>query len=114
MRYPMILPWLARKAGVSLPAARRLWDLAIAESDRRFAPNLRGSAYWAHALADFRRRLEGPSRRHLEPQVAGIEIGGLLWIQGRVLGEAMAAWAGFLAGACAAWPRLVLARLRMP
>lgn len=113
MRYPMILPWLARKSGVSLPVARRIWDQVLRESEQNFAPEVRGSVFWGHTITEFRRRLHGASRRRDTAPAPGAEVAGLLWIQGRILCEAMAAWTGYLRGACAAWPRLMLARQRM-
>jgi hypothetical protein len=114
MRYPMILPWLARKAGVPVPAAWRIWDRVIADSDRKFGPNVRGSAYWGHVLAEFRHRLRLDSGRRPARPIAAADAGSLLWIQARLVGEAMAAWAGFLRGACSAWARLLLAWPRVP
>jgi hypothetical protein len=113
MRYPMILPWLARKSGVSLPAARRLWDQVMKESEQKFAPEIRGSAFWGHTIAEFRRRLNSASRRRVVRREAERDVTGMFWVQGRILCEAMAAWTGYLRGACAVWPRLLLARPRI-
>lgn len=114
MRYPMILPWLARKSSVPLPAARRIWDQVLRESEQRFAPDVRGSAFWGHTIAEFRRRLNGTSRRRAPAQALRTDATSLFWVQGRIFCEAMAAWTGYLRGACAAWPRLLLTRQRMP
>lgn len=115
MRYPMILPWLARKSGVTLPTARRIWDQVLRESEQKFAPEVRGSKFWGHAIAEFRRRLHAASRRSPRTAAPGTQgAASLLWIHGRIICEATAAWAGYLRGACAAWPRLLLARQRMP
>ncbi|HEX6829457.1 MAG TPA: hypothetical protein VF104_10825 [Burkholderiales bacterium] len=113
MHYPMILPWLARKAGVSLPTAKRIWDQVLADSERKFAPSLRGSKFWGHAIAEFRQRLRGASRRRVCAPATGADFNNLLWVQGRILCEAMAAWSGYIRGACSAWPRLVFAWQRM-
>jgi hypothetical protein len=112
MRYPMILTWLARKSGVSLPVARRIWDRVLKESEQKFAPNVRGSAFWGHTITQFRRRLQGASQGTRAP-APGTEAASLFWVQGRILWEATAAWAGYLRGACTAWPRLLLAGQRM-
>jgi len=117
MRYPMILPWLARKSGVSVPRAKHLWAEAQRHADHKYPDGVRGSAYWGHALAEFRRRLRaagsaGP--RPVAPSLFGVGASpeALLCLQARVFTQAAAAWTGFLRGASVAWPRLMLVSRR--
>lgn len=117
MRYPMILPWLARKSGVSIPRAKQLWAEALRHADLRHPHCVRGSAYWGHALAEFRRQLQAAGRAGCRPVASPLLAAdpgpvALLCLQVRVFTQAAAAWAGFLRGASVAWPRLMLASQR--
>lgn len=117
MRYPMILPWLARKSGVSLPHARQLWAEALRQTDPKFPGGVRGSSYWGCALAEFRRRLKLAGATGARPAASPAQLPGagalvLPCLQLRVLAQAGAAWTGFLRGASLAWPRLMLAGAR--
>ncbi len=116
MRYPMILPWLARKSGISQTHARQLWADALHHADRRFAGGVRGSAYWGCALAEFRRQLKAAGAAGARPAASAPLPGAgqlaLACLQFRVFTQAAAAWTGFLRGASVAWPRLMLAGQR--
>ena len=116
MRYPMILPWLARRSGVSLPQAKRLWAESLSHADRKHPAGLHGSTYWGCALAEFRRQLKAagyPDGRPSSP-IARPGAGqlALACLQLRVITQAAAAWTGYLRGASLAWPRLMLAARR--
>lgn len=50
MNAPMILPWLARKWGVSEERTLALWNQACVHADRVVGTD-HNSAYWGHAKA---------------------------------------------------------------
>lgn len=113
MRYPMILPWLARKSRVSLTQAKQLWKDAVEHADRNCPGTVRGSAYWGSALAEFRRRLKAAGSGGPRPMAAPLSMPGagqlaLICLPLRVVAQTAAAWTGFLRGASLAWPRLML------
>lgn len=117
MRYPMILPWLARKSGVSVPRAKHLWVEAQRNADHRYPDSVRGSAYWGHALAEFRRRLQAAGGAVSRPAACRVSAAdrapaALVCLQIRAFTQAAAAWTGFLRGASVAWPRLMLVSRR--
>lgn len=100
MRYPMILPWLAKKAGVPAATAERLWDEVTRAKDTR--PGTRGSN-WASALREFRGRLS--RERKYEARAFEASPLSVFLIQTLIFQQVWAAWAGMLRGMCAAWPR---------
>lgn len=57
MKAPKLLPWYARKAGVSLERAEQLWRKAVrhATADTGWVGN---SEYWGAAVDEFKRLLD--------------------------------------------------------
>jgi len=108
MRYPMILPWLARKSRVPIPVAESLWDQSVTEGNQRFTNALRGHKYWRHVLNTFRAALaarEPVADSEMEPAF-GWELGlGLYLLQIRLLNRAWWAWAGVLHQAFSRGPK---------
>lgn len=45
-----LLPWLARRRGVSLERAEALWGQAIALADFKYGTTAQSSDYWAYAM----------------------------------------------------------------
>ena len=59
MKYPKapkLLPYFARRSGVSESTAARLWREALADSRRQHAPN--SPEYWNAALTQWRKALD--------------------------------------------------------
>lgn len=52
MKAPKILPWIARKAGISDELALKLWRRAISEAEY-LTGKAEGSAYWGLAIERF-------------------------------------------------------------
>jgi hypothetical protein len=52
MKAPKILPWIARKAGISDELALKLWRRAISEAEY-IAGKAEGSEYWGLAVERF-------------------------------------------------------------
>ena len=52
MKAPKILPWIARKAGISDELALKLWRRAISEAEHRTG-KCEGSEYWGLAIERF-------------------------------------------------------------
>ena len=52
MKAPKILPWIARKAGISDELALKLWRRAISEAEY-LAGKAEGSEYWGLAVERF-------------------------------------------------------------
>ncbi len=52
MNAPKILPWIARKAGISDELALKLWRRALSEAEY-LSGNPEGSAYWGLAIERF-------------------------------------------------------------
>ncbi len=52
MNAPKILPWIARKAGISDELALKLWRRAVSEAEY-LAGKAEGSAYWGLAVERF-------------------------------------------------------------
>lgn len=52
MKAPKILPWIARKAGISDELALKLWRRAISEAEY-LAGQAEGSEYWGLAVERF-------------------------------------------------------------
>jgi hypothetical protein len=118
MRYPMILPWLAKKSGVAVRDAERLWNEVL---QRRTAPrtgDIRGSGYWGTVLREFRHKLEKeglqiPSHaraRNSTPSEPAPLSSYLLQMQ--IAQQSWIAWVGTLFGLWANWPRLATMRGR--
>lgn len=80
MNGPMILPWIAHKAGISEARAEELWRESI-----RYATNKTGwvgtSDYWEAAEARLRRLIEHESRASCLPTP---EISGWVRLQSRM------------------------------
>lgn len=53
---PKLLPYLARRSGVSESTAARLWREALTDSRRQYAPN--SPECWNAALTQWRRALD--------------------------------------------------------
>lgn len=68
MKTPKLLPWYARKAGVSLERAEALWRKAVrqATADTGWVGN---SEYWGAAMDGFVRLLEEEQSTLCTPQV---------------------------------------------
>lgn len=52
MKAPKILPWIARKAGISDELALKLWRRALSEAEY-LTGSAEGSAYWGFAIERF-------------------------------------------------------------
>lgn len=68
MRSPMILPWIARRNGLTLEHAEALWQQTVKTADARFGASRNTSEYWAFTIDDFLRRarsngIERPDHR---------------------------------------------------
>ena len=68
MRSPMILPWIARRNGLTIEHAEALWQQTVKTADARFGASRNTSEYWAFTIDDFLRRaragrIEPPARR---------------------------------------------------
>lgn len=69
MNTPKLLPWYARKAGVSVERATELWHMAIREATEE--TGWVGTAeYWGHANSAFLRLLEEEQSSLCAPRVA--------------------------------------------
>jgi hypothetical protein len=68
MRTPKLLPWYARKAGVSLDRAESLWRKAVREATAETGW-VGNSEYWGAAMDTFARLLEEDKRTLCAPQV---------------------------------------------
>ncbi len=109
MAYPMILPWLARKARVPIPVAEKIWDRSVADGDQRFTKGVRGSAYWRHVLRTFRDSLAAPG-----PLPTAVPAPDPAWetgfefylLQVQLLNRAWWAWASVLRRAFSRGPNL--------
>lgn len=68
MNTPKLLPWYARKAGVSIERATELWHKAIREAtvETGWVGN---SEYWGHATSAFQRLLEEEQSSLCAPRV---------------------------------------------
>jgi hypothetical protein len=58
MNAPKILPWIARKAGISEELALKLWRRAITEAEQLTGKST-GSEYWGLAVKRFLDLVEG-------------------------------------------------------
>jgi hypothetical protein len=115
MRYPMILPWLSRKAGVTVAAAERIWDEVLLQRAVAYPGEARGSAYWGAVLRQFRKKLSTRGTERLPAAYTGdwvLEpvLLTTYWVQIGLVQQALAIWAGTFRSAWAHWPRLLLAR----
>lgn len=61
MQAPKILPWVARKAGLSEELALKLWRLAVSEAEYLTGQSS-GSEYWGLAVERFLTHVEDESR----------------------------------------------------
>ena len=100
MKTPMILPWLARKAGVSDARAEKLWADAL-----RYATVKTGwvgtSEYWRVAVE---RVVELLERESVQTQSAGFSPA--VRFQTRMWMFPLIAWHGFSLIAAATWAKL--------
>jgi hypothetical protein len=68
MRTPKILPWLAKRAGVSEEKAGELWRQAVREATVS-AGWVGNSEYWGEAIERFRTLLAAEQASHCAPRV---------------------------------------------
>ena len=108
MKTPKILPWLARKHGVSEARATKLWADAL-----RYATDKTGwvgnSDYWKVAMDRLLELLETEGARSCQPPLTS-----LVRIQTRLGILPLIAWHGTLLVASAAWTRLTAPPPRRP
>ena len=100
MKIPKILPWLARKHGVTEARAGELWASAL-----RYATDKTGwvgtSEYWRVAMERFLELLEAEVRGCRPPISAWVRIQGRLGLLPLIAGHGLAIVATQLWG----WPR---------
>jgi len=92
-RYPKILPWLAKKAGIPVERAEALWVEALGDATRKSA-RVESPEYWRVAEA---RLLERIAAESLARRAAPFGWGSLMrlparqWLHGLTTAEALLA-----------------------
>jgi hypothetical protein len=118
MRYPMILPWLARKSGVAVRDAERLWNEVLHRRATLHTDEIRGSGYWGAVLREFRQKLEKgglPVSSPVQTRNSAPFEPNLLstfWHPMQIAQQSWVVWAGTLIGLWVNWPRLAIVRVR--
>ncbi|THF61574.1 hypothetical protein [Pseudothauera rhizosphaerae] len=99
MKTPKLLPWYARKAGVSEERAAVLWRKAVrkATAETGWVGN---SEYWGAAMANFQRLLEEEQDTLCAPRVTP-----LVRSQNRMLRLPLTAMEDVLCAFAASWQR---------
>ncbi len=90
-KYPKILPWLAKEAGVPAAKAEALWVEALCDATRECAV-VESPEYWQSAVSHLRARLATESLlRRAAPFGWGyvIRLPGNQWLHSMVTAEAM-------------------------
>ena len=93
---PKLLPWHARKAGVSEQRATTLWQRAVRQATRRTGW-VGNSEYWGEAMDSFLSLLEAEKAHQTAPNVIG-----LVRTQNRLLGLPIATLE-FFCGTATRW-----------
>jgi|PlaIllAssembly_1097288.scaffolds.fasta_scaffold549060_1 maltooligosyltrehalose synthase len=99
MKTPKILPWLARRHGVSEERAEALWAEAIRHATARTGW-VGTSEYWKAAMDRLTVLLEREARSQCRPPLAP-----MVRIQTRLAMLPMIAWHGIALAIAAAWTR---------
>jgi hypothetical protein len=68
MRTPKILPWIARRHGVSRKRAEELWRQSLALADFRCGPAAETSDYWAYAMRTLNKLMACEGAAVVEPE----------------------------------------------
>ncbi|NMG44342.1 hypothetical protein GPA22_11450 [Aromatoleum toluvorans] len=71
MQTPKLLPWYARKAGVTIERATALWQQAVREATATTGW-VGNSEYWGEAMSAFQRLLEAERASFCAPRVTPI------------------------------------------
>lgn len=71
MKTPKLLPWYARKAGVTIERATVLWHQAVREATAATGW-VGNSEYWGEAMSAFQRLLENERATFCAPRVTPI------------------------------------------
>jgi hypothetical protein len=68
MHSPKILPWIARRHGVSRKRAEELWRQSLALADFRYGPAAATSDYWAYAMRTLNKLVACDGAAVVEPE----------------------------------------------
>lgn len=103
-KYPKILPWVAKKAGVPLTRAEALWDNAVRYATQQ-ASVVESSEYWKLALQHLFDSIENES---CERRATPFGFGPLVRLPARLLIQGMTAQQAIIGAAANAafwWQR---------
>ncbi len=106
MKTPKLLPWYARKAGVSLERATVLWHKALRQSTAETGW-VGTSEYWGEAMNNFLRLLEAEQGSYCSPRVTP-----LVRSQNRIWRLPLIAMEDVYSAMSAHWQRYASARRR--
>jgi len=101
MKSPKLLPWYARKAGVSTERAEVLWRKAVrkATAETGWVGN---AEYWGAAMDNFRELLEAENVSLCAPNLSDV-----LRVQNRAMRLPLTLMEDFSSAAAAHWQRYV-------
>ncbi|MBI2313304.1 MAG: hypothetical protein HYU77_12470 [Betaproteobacteria bacterium] len=112
MKEPKILPWLARKSGLSLAAARCIWRDVVLEAGAGRKGSRPGPEYYRHLMNALRKRLAqaSPTGKRRAFPVVYPGLPAALIVVGfhvRLFGQFWSAWARAARCGSTLWPRLI-------
>ncbi|MBS0543801.1 MAG: hypothetical protein JSR40_08715 [Proteobacteria bacterium] len=99
MKTPKLLPWYARKAGISIERAETIWRKAVREATEETGW-VGNSEYWGAAMSHFQRLLEEDKASLCAPRVTP-----LVQSQRRMLRLPLIALEDFVTAMGANWQR---------
>jgi hypothetical protein len=67
---PSVLPWIARRNGLSLERAEELWRQAVAMADFQFGADRRDSEYWGYAVRALRKLAQCDGRALVDSETS--------------------------------------------